>query len=130
MKQNHLQSPEEAGTRHTLIHRLPGSFVVCLSIFFIDLIHLWGGALHTAVSANKETAACRVSGDGAQTPPVQRRQRALGGMQVGATWHLTRAWEDNRQGTGGWERGHTREGPGAEPSSCTDAHTARPGQRS
>lgn len=50
-------------------------------------------------------------------------------MRVGATWHLTWAWEDGRQGTGGWERrpcaggrggraqqlrGHPRGQPGPE----------------
>lgn len=44
MKQNHLQSLEEAGTRHTLTHRLTDSLALCLSISFTDLIHLWGGA--------------------------------------------------------------------------------------
>lgn len=60
MKQNHPQSPEEAGTRHTLIHRLPGSFVVCLSIF-TDLIHLWGGcAAHRRVCEQRN---CRVQSE-------------------------------------------------------------------
>ena len=54
---------------------------------------------------------------------------SLGGMRVGATWHLTWAWEDGGQGTGGWERrpqvggrggraqqlcGHPRGQPGPE----------------
>ena len=129
MKQPPAEPGGSGGQAHA--HSPTPRFIRCL---FIDLLHgpdsSLGGALHTAVSANKETAACRVSGDGAQTPPVQRRQRALGGMQVGATWHLTRAWEDDGQGTGGWKRGHAREGPVAEPSSCADARLARLGQRS
>lgn len=50
-------------------------------------------------------------------------------MQAGATWRLTRAWEDGGQGTGDRREGNAWEGAGAEPSSCADGHVASPGQR-
>ena len=94
MKQNHLQSLEEAGTRHTLTHRLTDSLALCLSISFTDLIHLWGGAPHTAMSANKETAVCRVSGDRAQTQPAAAWTSTRPGRARGpeAPGHPAQSW--------------------------------------